>query len=132
VRSIRDEVIRPDVMAGRRPQSEARPIGTPESGPLRLLRGHLEAFFTPDRIHAISPHLPTLASDEIRHRAGAIPPILLRQRDDALAQPLVIGIGLRHVPIGGPELADCPTRPALRDTEHGDDVRHGFAPAGRA
>jgi hypothetical protein len=132
VRPIRPEVLRPDVMAVRRPQPEARPLGPPESGSLRLLRGHLEAFFTPNRIHASSPHIPTLASYEIRHRAGAIPPVRFGQGEDSLAQPLAIGMRLRHVPRGGPELADCPTRPALRHTEHGDGVLHGFAPAGRA
>lgn len=35
VRPIRHELIRPDVMAVRRPQPEARPLGTPESGSLR-------------------------------------------------------------------------------------------------
>ena len=32
----------------------------------------------------------------------------------------------------GPDLADRPTRPALRHMEHGDGVPHGLAPAGRA
>jgi hypothetical protein len=132
VRPIRHEVRRPDVMAVRRPQPEARPLGPPESGSLRLLRGHLEAFFTPNRIHASSPHIPPLASYEIRHRAVAIPPVRFGQCDDPLAQLLSKRIGPWHLSRGGPDLADCPTRPALRHTERGDGMLHGFAPAGRA
>jgi hypothetical protein len=38
----------------------------------------------------------------------------------------------RHVPRGGPDLADRPTRSTLGHLEHRDGVLHGFAPAGRA
>lgn len=132
VRQIRHEVRRPDVMAGRRLQPEACPLGPPESGSLRLLRGHWEAFFTPNRIHASFPHIPPRASYEIRHRAVAVPPVRVGQGEESLAQPLAIGMRLRPVPRGGPELADCPTRPAVRHTEHRDGALHGFAPAGWA
>jgi hypothetical protein len=132
VRPIRHEVRRPDVMAVRRPQPEARPLGPPESGSLRLLRGHLEAFFTPNRIHASSPHIPPRASYEIRHRAVAVPPVRFGQGEESLAQPRAIGMRLRPVPRGGPELADCPTRSTLGHLEHRDGVLHGFAPAGRS
>ena len=132
VRPIRHEVRRPDVMAVRRPQPEARPLGPPESGSLRLLRGHWEAFFTPNRIHASSPHIPPLASYEIRHRAVAIPPVLLGQREDPLAQPRSIVIRPRRVPRGGSDLADRPTRSTLGHLAHRDGVLHGFALAGRA
>jgi len=132
VRPIRHEVRRPDVMAGRRLQPEARPLGPPESGSLRLLRGHWEALLSPDRIHAIFPHVPALTPQEIRHRAVTVPPVRFGQGEESLAQPLAIGMRLRPVPRGGPELADCPTRPALRHMEDGDGVLHGFAPAGLA
>jgi hypothetical protein len=132
VRPIRHEVIRPDVMAVRGPQPETRPIGVPASRSLRLLRGHFEALLSPDRIHAIFPHVPALAPQEIRHRAVAIPPVLLGQGDEPLAQPLSILIRPRHVPRGGPDLADRPTRSTLGHLEHRDGVLHGFAPAGRA
>jgi hypothetical protein len=82
---IGHEVIRPDVMAIRRPQPEARP---PKSGSLGRLRGHGEAFLPPDRLHAIVPHVPALESQQIRPRSVAIPPVLLRVRKDSLAQPL--------------------------------------------
>jgi len=132
VRPICHEVIRPDVMAVCGPEPEARPISAPQSGSLRLLVRHLEAFVPPNRIHAILSHVPALASQEIRHRTVAVPPILLGEGDDPLAQPRSLVIRLRHVPRGGPDLADRPTRSTLGHLEHRDGVPHGFAPAGRA
>ena len=114
------------------PEPEARPISAPPSGSRRLLVRHLEAFVPPDRLPGICSHVPALASYEIRHRTGAVPPILLREGDDPLAQPRSLVIRLRHVPRGGPDLADRPTRSTLGHLEHRDGVPHGFAPAGRA
>lgn len=129
---IRDEVIRPDMMAVRGPQPEARPIGAPESSALRLFRWHFEAFVSPNCVHAIFAHVPALASQEIRHGSVARPPVLLGQGDDPLAQPLLTRVLLGPVPIGGPDLADRLTRPAFRNVEHRHSMPHRFAPAGRA
>lgn len=126
------EVIRPDVMAVRGPQPEARPIGAPKSRSLRLLRGHLEAFVPPNWVHVIFAHVPALTPQQIRDRSVTIPPVLLGQCDDPLAQPRSILIRPRHVPRGGPDLADHPTRSTLGHLEHSDGVLHGVVPASRA
>jgi hypothetical protein len=113
VRPIRHEVRRPDVMAGRRPQPEVRPLGPPESGSRRLLRGHVEAFFTPNRIHASSPHIPPRASYEIRHRAVAVPPVRVGQGEESLAQPRAIGTAAARTErrTGTGRLPDTPGAP---------------------
>src|SRR5712692_7137760 len=132
VRPIRHEVLRPDVMALCGPPPQARPLGAPKSGSLRLLRGHVEAFVPPHCVHALFAHVPALTPQAIRHGSVAIPPVLLGQCDDPLAHLLSKQIGPWHVPRRGPDLADRPTRPALRHLEHGDGVPHGLALAGRA
>jgi len=86
----------------------------------------------PNCVYAIFPHVPALVSQEIRHRSVAIPPVRLRERDDPLAQPLLTRVQPWPVPIGGPDLADRPTRSTLGHLEHRDGVPHGFALAGRA
>lgn len=86
----------------------------------------------PQRVHAIFAYIPSLEPQEIRYRAVAIPPVRLRQRDDPLAQLLLPRVQPWPVPIGGPELADRPTRATLRHGEHRHDMPHGFAAAGRA
>ena len=59
VRPIGYKVIRPDVIAVCRPQSEARPIGAPEPSALGLLRWLVEAFLPPDRSPRPSPRVST-------------------------------------------------------------------------
>ena len=115
-----------------RPEPEARPIGAPQSSALRLLLRHRQAFVPPDGIHAIFPHLPAFALEHPCHRAVPIAPILLREGENPLAQPLLTRVSLGPVPIGGLDLADRPTRPAFRDVEHGHGMPHRLAPAGRA
>jgi hypothetical protein len=132
VRPIRHNVIRPDVMASGGPQLEARPIGAPEPGSRGLLLRHVEAFLPPDRLHAILPHVPPLLPHQIRDRAIPIPPLLLGERDDPFAHRLLTRVPPWPIPIGGPKLADRPTRSPLGHVEHGDGMPHGFAPAGRA
>ena len=114
------------------PQPEARPVGAPEPGSLRLLLRHLEPFVSPDRIHAICAHVPALLSHEIRDRPVPIPPVLLGERNDPPTHLLLTRVQPWPVPIGGPELADRPARSTLRHVEHGDGVSHSFPSAGRA
>lgn len=132
VRPICHTVIRPHMVGPLRPLANTRAVGQPEARPLRLRLRPLEAFLPPNRIHAILSHVPALVSQEIRHRLVAVPPVLLGQCDDPLAQPRSFVIRPRYVPIGAPDLAHRPTRSTLGHLEHCDGVLHRFAPAGRA
>ena len=118
--------------ASGRSQPEARPISAPEPGAFRLLLGHWETFLPPNRVHTIVAHAPPLLPQEIRDRTGPIPPICLGERNDSLAHRLLTRVQPWPVSIGGPELADRPTRSTRRHVEHGDGVSHGFTLAGRA
>ena len=114
------------------PEPNARSIGAPQACSVGLLRGHLEPLVSPQCMHAIFADVPALRPQEICHRAVPIPPVRRRQCDNPLAHPLLVWGQPWPIPIGGPELADRPTRPTLGHVEHGDAIPHGFAAAGRA
>ena len=115
-----------------RPQTDTGAIGAPEPGPLGLFGRHVEAFVSPDGLHAILPHVPALLLSEPRHCARAIPPILVGEGDDPLAHPCLTRVRLRPGSITRSDLPDGPTRPTLGDLQHGDRLPHRLAPTGRA
>ena len=87
---------------------------------------------SPDRLHAIFAHGPPLLPQEIRDRAVPIPPVCLRERNPARREPILNRLRSPDIAVRRSDLSNRPTRPALGDVEHGDDMPHGLALAGRA
>ena len=58
VRPCAHEVVRPDMIAGQRPEPDARAIVEPQTAPPRLPPRYLEPLLSPDPLHTLVIHVP--------------------------------------------------------------------------
>lgn len=59
-RTFTDEVVSPDVILMLRSKSQAPAVTQPQSSTLRLTRGNLESFLTPDKLDSLAVDSPSL------------------------------------------------------------------------
>ena len=61
------EVIRPDMVIVQRPEPDTGAVVQPQATPLGLAFGHFQALSTPDPLHPLVVHGPTLDAQQVRH-----------------------------------------------------------------
>ena len=132
MRSIRNEVVRPDVIRTFWPKPDAGAIGQPKSGSFRLFLRHLKTLFAPDRIDTIVTNGPSLEIKEPRDLAVAISAILLGDLDDSCSEAILIRFLSTDVPLGASYLSQYFAGPALRDVKPRPCGLHTVSPTCRA
>ncbi len=87
VGSVHDEVIGPDMVRPRRPQTDAGPVVEPQPASLGLLHRHFQPLPSPDAFDPLVVHMPALSAKQRRDPAVAVATVRAGQSHDGLGQP---------------------------------------------
>ncbi len=125
------KVVGPDVVAMGWPKPDAGAVREPETGPLRLLLGHLKPLLTPDALNPLVVDLPALPPQKSSDSTVAVPTILLSKPDNCSPQGLLIVSDEGNMSLGGSGLTKNTADSPLRDTQLRLQVFNAFpAPGG--
>ena len=129
---ILDKVVRPDVVWSLGSQPHARPVGEPETAPLRLLHWYLQPFPTPDPIDALDVDPPAFGNEHLTDAPVAVAAVLLGEPHDIGCQRRFVVRRLEMPPLRRAWLSDDSTCAAFRDIQARTDVLDARPLAGRA
>ena len=90
MRAVLNEVIRPDMAFVLWPEPDARSIIKPEPSSFWLLHWNLKPFTSPNAVHALLIHMPTVCAEQRGDTAIAISPEPGCQFDNGLGQRVLI------------------------------------------
>ena len=117
MRTVLDEVIRPDMALVCWSEPHTRAVIQPETATFWLFHRHFQPFTPPDAIHPLLVHMPAIPSQQGRDPAITIPAEPFSQGDDGRCQHILVLAWHTRLALSGTVLADHATGPALGCTE---------------
>lgn len=116
--AIGNEVVAPDMGAVGWSKPDAGSVVQPQTAALRLSMWYFQPFATPDPLHPLGIHRPSLLSKQGSDATIAIATIVRGQSDNIRRQALLIRSWQQTPALGRTVLANHPACTALGDTEH--------------
>ena len=120
--SILDEVIRPDVIAVLRSQSDARSVIEPQPPPFRLPPWNLQPLTPPDPFDPLVIDQPARIPQQRRNLAVAVAAIETSEFNDVGGQPLLVFRAPRHLALRRAMLSERRTSATLGDMQVMSDM----------
>ena len=115
-----------------RPKPDAGAVSESETGPLRLLLGHLKPLLTPDALNPLVVDLPAVTPQKGCNTTVAVTTILTSKPDNLNPQSFLIVSDEGNMFLGGPGLTDDPAGSSLRDTQFRLQALNTLPPPGGA
>ena len=115
--AVLDKVVGPDVIAVRRPKTDARSVIEPQPPALGLFGGNLQTLAPPDPLDPLVIDLPPRPAQELRDLAIAIAAIETGEFNDVGGQPLFVFRAPRHLALRRAMLAERRASAALGDMQ---------------
>ncbi len=113
VGSVHDEVIGPDMVRPRRPQTDAGPVVEPQPASLGLLCRHFQPLPSPDAFDPLVVHTPALAAEQCRDPAITVATIGAGQPYDGRGQSRLMVAIDTPIALRRAWLADGPAHPTF-------------------
>jgi len=120
--AVLDEVVRPDVVGMRRPQTNAGAICEPEAAPFGLLLGNLQPLTSPDPLDPRVADQPASITQQGGDLAVAIAAVLSSKFDHVGRQPFGIFTAPRDLALRRAMLPERRTSAALGDMQMISDM----------
>jgi hypothetical protein len=114
------------------PQTDAGPVGKPQTATLWLLVGDLQPFAAPDALDPLIVDQPAGPARQLGDLAIAVAAILAGQLNDVGRQPLFVGTALRDLTLRRTMLTERRTGAALGDGQLPSNMLNAGAASRRA